>query len=293
MGNYEADVQRWHEIGITDSREISHWQNLGYRFWGSDLDVPKYQRYPQFAVVYGRFRRNGPPVDVQGRGPLAISFAVDPLPYCLLSLRHAYQEARIHDSARSVAEADDELGRWQTGSYVAASIAHFISAAIIPKYPGVQIHSDKPIHRIFSVECGRHDSSHGLYHLNSEIRYGPLGIVTSIEPNHGVQTGGGISQYFGEVPSTFRGFAFGEQPGEDLGEGEVPAKPKKFKGAKAKPPLKEFGIDPNSGNPILLKDGKFGPYVTDGQTNAALKKQDSVEELSMERAVELLAEKRS
>jgi DNA topoisomerase-1 len=70
------------------------------------------------------------------------------------------------------------------------------------------------------------------------------------------------------------------------------AMPKKFSRAKAKPPLKELGKDPNSGNPILLKDGKFGHYVTDGNTNASLKSHDSVEELSKERAVELLAEKR-
>ena len=70
------------------------------------------------------------------------------------------------------------------------------------------------------------------------------------------------------------------------------AMPKKFGRAKAKPPLKELGKDPNSGNPILLKDGKFGHYVTDGKTNASLKSHDSVEELSKERAVELLAEKR-
>ncbi len=70
------------------------------------------------------------------------------------------------------------------------------------------------------------------------------------------------------------------------------AMPKKFGRAKAKPPLKELGKDPNSGNPILLKDGKWGHYVTDGKTNASLKSHDSVEELSTERAVELLAEKR-
>tara|TARA_B100000929_G_C15443747_1_gene398863 strand:+ start:103 stop:966 length:864 start_codon:yes stop_codon:yes gene_type:complete len=71
------------------------------------------------------------------------------------------------------------------------------------------------------------------------------------------------------------------------------AMPKKFGRAKAKPPLKEFGVDPNSGKPILLKDGKFGPYVTDGKTNASLKNWESVEELTDQRAVELLAERRA
>ena len=58
------------------------------------------------------------------------------------------------------------------------------------------------------------------------------------------------------------------------------------------PPLKELGKDPNTGNPILLKDGRYGLYVTDGKTNASLKSWDSVEELTEQRAVELLAERR-
>ena len=71
------------------------------------------------------------------------------------------------------------------------------------------------------------------------------------------------------------------------------AVPKKFGKKAAKPPLKELGKDPNSAQPILLKDGKFGPYVTDGKTNASLKSWDSVEALTEQRAVELLAEKRA
>ena len=74
---------------------------------------------------------------------------------------------------------------------------------------------------------------------------------------------------------------------------ELLAVPKKFGRRAAKPPLKELGKDPNSGQPILLKDGKFGPYVSDGKTNASLKSWDSVEALTEQRAVELLAEKRA
>ncbi len=61
----------------------------------------------------------------------------------------------------------------------------------------------------------------------------------------------------------------------------------------AKPPLKELGDDPASGKPIVLKEGRFGPYVTDGETNASLRAGDSVDELTQERAVELLAERRA
>ncbi|WP_142000154.1 type I DNA topoisomerase [Amycolatopsis cihanbeyliensis] len=63
--------------------------------------------------------------------------------------------------------------------------------------------------------------------------------------------------------------------------------------AVAKPPLKEFGNDPASGKPMVVKDGRFGPYVTDGEYNASLRRSDSVEELTEERAAELLAEKRA
>ncbi|NKQ58362.1 type I DNA topoisomerase [Amycolatopsis sp. K13G38] len=61
----------------------------------------------------------------------------------------------------------------------------------------------------------------------------------------------------------------------------------------AKPPLKELGADPVSGKPMVVKDGRFGPYVTDGEFNATLRKADSIEELTAERAAELLAEKRA
>ncbi|WP_208720542.1 type I DNA topoisomerase [Amycolatopsis circi] len=63
--------------------------------------------------------------------------------------------------------------------------------------------------------------------------------------------------------------------------------------ATAKPPLKELGDDPVSGKPMVVKDGRFGPYVTDGEYNATLRKSDSIEELTAERGAELLAEKRA
>lgn len=55
-----------------------------------------------------------------------------------------------------------------------------------------------------------------------------------------------------------------------------------------KPPLKEFGNDPVSGKPVVAKDGKFGEYVTDGETNAGLTRGDRLEEMTNERAYELL-----
>ncbi|MDO5735563.1 MAG: type I DNA topoisomerase, partial [Propionibacteriaceae bacterium] len=71
------------------------------------------------------------------------------------------------------------------------------------------------------------------------------------------------------------------------------AQPKTRGRAAAAPPLKEFGEDPASGKPVVLKSGRFGPYVTDGETNATLRRDDSPEELEPSRAFELLADKRA
>ncbi|EMF57231.1 MULTISPECIES: type I DNA topoisomerase [Streptomyces] len=71
------------------------------------------------------------------------------------------------------------------------------------------------------------------------------------------------------------------------------AQPKQRGRAAAKPPLKELGEDPVSAKPVVVKDGRFGPYVTDGETNATLRSGDSVETITPERGYELLAEKRA
>ncbi len=72
------------------------------------------------------------------------------------------------------------------------------------------------------------------------------------------------------------------------------AQPKRRRGQAApKPPLREMGEDPETGKPMIVKDGRFGPYVTDGEYNASLRKGDTVEELTVERAAELLADRRA
>ncbi len=70
------------------------------------------------------------------------------------------------------------------------------------------------------------------------------------------------------------------------------AQPKQRGRAAAAPPLKELGNDPVSGAPVVVKSGRFGEYVTDGEYNATLRKDDSVESITLERAAELLAERR-
>jgi DNA topoisomerase-1 len=71
------------------------------------------------------------------------------------------------------------------------------------------------------------------------------------------------------------------------------AQPKQHGRRAATGPLRELGPDPVSGGAISVKDGRFGAYVTDGEYNATLRKGDEVESITLDRAAELLAEKRA
>ncbi|HEX5995864.1 MAG TPA: type I DNA topoisomerase [Jiangellales bacterium] len=72
------------------------------------------------------------------------------------------------------------------------------------------------------------------------------------------------------------------------------AEPKGRRGrTAAAAPLREFGTDPVNGKPLVVKDGRFGPYITDGETNVTVPRGTSVDDLTRERAVELIAEKRA
>jgi DNA topoisomerase-1 len=70
------------------------------------------------------------------------------------------------------------------------------------------------------------------------------------------------------------------------------AQPKRGRGRTVTPPLRELGPDPVSEKPVVLKEGRFGLYVTDGDTNASLRKDDDPETLTIERAAELLQNRR-
>jgi DNA topoisomerase I len=69
------------------------------------------------------------------------------------------------------------------------------------------------------------------------------------------------------------------------------AQPKQRRGAASAPPLKELGDDPVSGKPVVLKEGRFGPYVTDGEINASLRRDDDPETITPARAYELIADR--
>ncbi|MCC3278138.1 MULTISPECIES: type I DNA topoisomerase [unclassified Arthrobacter] len=73
---------------------------------------------------------------------------------------------------------------------------------------------------------------------------------------------------------------------------EIYSQPKQRGGRQAAAPLAEFGVDPVSEKPIVVKDGRFGPYITDGITNITVPRSTAIEELTREQAIELLAEKR-
>ena len=74
---------------------------------------------------------------------------------------------------------------------------------------------------------------------------------------------------------------------------ELYKQPKVRRRGVAKPPLKDLGLDPASQKPVLVKDGRFGIYITDGETNATLRRGDNVEFLTLERGLELLAGRRA
>ncbi len=73
---------------------------------------------------------------------------------------------------------------------------------------------------------------------------------------------------------------------------ELFAQPKRRRGQSAAGPLKELGVDPTTDLPVVVKSGRFGEYVTDGEVNASLTVSDSVERIDITRASELLAIRR-
>lgn len=73
----------------------------------------------------------------------------------------------------------------------------------------------------------------------------------------------------------------------------VLAQPKQRRGQRSSAPIRELGTDPATGKAIVIKEGRFGPYMTDGEVNVSVPKSDNIEEISLERAAELLANKRA
>jgi hypothetical protein len=93
--------------------------------------------------------------------------------------------------------------------------------------------------------------------------------------------------------ATRYGFTFQRDPAKSRPMKKAVATKAPANRLKPAPPLKELGNDPVSGRPMVAADGRYGSYVTDGETNASLHRDDSVEELTDERAAELLADRRA
>jgi DNA topoisomerase I len=74
---------------------------------------------------------------------------------------------------------------------------------------------------------------------------------------------------------------------------DIYSRPKERRRGVAKPPLKELGLDPETQRPLIIKDGRFGMYVSDGETNATLRRGDTLEAMTIERGLELLAGRRA
>ena len=71
------------------------------------------------------------------------------------------------------------------------------------------------------------------------------------------------------------------------------ARPKTRRGRGTAQPLRELGADPDTGAPVVVRSGRFGPYVTDGTTNASLRRGDDPDTITIERAAELLGDRRA
>lgn len=134
--------------------------------------------------------------------------------------------------------------------------------------------------------------------LDDALRLLSLPRVVGVDPNTGEEITAQNGRYgpYLKRGNDSRSLATEEQMFDiTLDEAlKIYSEPKRRGGQRAAaPPLRELGNDPASGKPMVIKDGRFGPYVTDGETNASLRKGDDVLSITDERAAELLADRRA
>jgi DNA topoisomerase-1 len=140
------------------------------------------------------------------------------------------------------------------------------------------------------------DMDLALIDLETALKLLSLPRVVGVDPESGEQVTAQNGRYgpYLKKGSDSRSLTAEEQLFEITMEEALAiyAQPKQ-RGRAAAAPLKELGADPVSGQPVVVKDGRFGAYVTDGETNATLRKGDDPEQVTPERGFELLAEKRA
>ena len=119
------------------------------------------------------------------------------------------------------------------------------------------------------LEITARNGPHGPYLTKPPIEEGKRGDTRSFEDEHKL-----LTMTVDEAAALF-------------------AQPKRGRGARNTGPLKELGIDPTTDLPVVVRNGQFGEYVTDGEVNASLTATDSVERIDITRASELLANRRA
>ena len=133
--------------------------------------------------------------------------------------------------------------------------------------------------------------------LDDAVRLLSLPRVVGVDPSDGVEITAQNGRYgpYLKKGTDSRSLATEEQMfSVTLEEAlAIYAQPKQRGRRAAQPPLRDLGPDPVTGKQVLVKDGRFGPYVTDGETNATLRRTDVPETITIERAAELLADKRA
>ena len=281
----ERDVALWHECGVTDPALIRNWDRRGYKFWGQILDREENsasRHPPAFREAYG-YKHLPHFVHICDLSSGSVH-GIDPIPYCIRDTRSAV--VSLNNSGELV-----DLPMFDA-QYTIASMAHFISVQLPPRFA---------MARTFRIIGYRYDYSHLMPGYDFLLTINSFGATTvRMNPTPAYLPAEEEVRRFNQegwnkLPKNFEGFETliltPQEQEAILAERGKEQDPQKQK-TKKRPP-REIGLDPVSGNPILLKDGKFGPYVTDGLTNASLKSHDSVGELSLERAIDLLALKRA
>jgi topoisomerase IA-like protein len=119
------------------------------------------------------------------------------------------------------------------------------------------------------LEITARNGPHGPYLTKPPVEEGKRGDTRSFEDEHKL-----LSMTLDEAVAMF-------------------AQPKRRRGQRATGPLKELGVDPSTDLPVVVRSGQFGEYVTDGEVNASLTANDSVERIDITRASELLAARRT
>jgi DNA topoisomerase-1 len=269
------------ELGEIDAKELATFPvlTLAGEPSGIDLRVGRYGPYVERAVIAGEGGEDG-----EGDGVPARANVPDDLPPDELT------EAKALELLANPAGVEQELGKDpESGNLIVAKNGRFgpYVTEILPEdAPKKQKARTGSLFKTMTLETVNLDEALRLLSLPRVVGSDAEGVeITAQNGRYGPYLKKGTDS---------RSLTTEEQLFDiTLDEALVIyAQPKQRGRGAAVPPLKELGNDPVSGQPVVVKAGRFGEYVTDGEYNATLRKDDSVEEITLERAAELLAERR-